>query len=143
MKKSFLSVLAFFTFIFAFFSCSDGLNDYAKKTDSADGKTYLVVGSASMVQRTLKTKIDLDDLSSFVLKRSLDSDQEEVLASADSLEELKKEQIEIEVGLWDFTLSAQYTEPDSASTITFSGSTSEEIEAGKVNSIFFCPRSRR
>ena len=137
MKKSFLSVLAFFTFIFTFFSCSDGLNDYAKKTESADGKTYLVVGSASMVQRTLKTKIDLDDLSSFVLKRSLDSDQEEVLASADSLEELKKEQIEIEVGLWDFTLSAQYTEPDSASTITFSGSTSEEIEAGKVNSISF------
>ena len=137
MKKSFLSVLAFFTFIFAFFSCSDGLNDYAKKTDSADGKTYLVVGSASMVQRTLKTKIDLDDLSSFVLKRSLASGQEEVLASADSLEELKKEQIEIEVGLWDFTLSAQYTEPDSASTITFSGSTSEEIEAGKVNSISF------
>lgn len=137
MKKSFLSVLAIFTFIFAFFSCSDGLNDYAKKTDSADGKTYLVVGSASMVQRTLKTKIDLDDLSSFVLKRSLASGQEEVLASADSLEELKKEQIEIEVGLWDFTLSAQYTEPDSASTITFSGSTSEEIEAGKVNSISF------
>lgn len=137
MKKSFLSVLVIFTFIFAFFSCSDGLNDYAKKTDSADGKTYLVVGSASMVQRTLKTKIDLDDLSSFVLKRSLDSDQEEVLASADSLEELKKEQIEIEVGLWDFTLSAQYTEPDTASTITFSGSTSEEIEAGKVNSISF------
>gem|GEM_PF-5986139 len=137
MKKSFLSVLAIFTFIFAFFSCSDGLDDNAKKTDSADGKTYLVVGSASMVQRTLKTKIDLDDLSSFVLKRSLDSDQEEVLASADSLEELKKEQIEIEVGLWDFTLSAQYTEPVTASTITFSGSTSEEIEAGKVNSISF------
>ena len=137
MKKSFLSVLAIFTFIFAFFSCSDGLNDYAKKTDSADGKTYLVVGSASMVQRTLKTKIDLDDLTSFVLKRSLASGQEEVLASADSLEELKKEQIEIEVGLWDFTLSAQYTEPDTASTITFSGSTSEEIEAGKVNSISF------
>ncbi len=142
MKKSLLLLIAF---IALFFSCSDDLETSSGTKDSADGKTYLVIGGASF-ERTIMSPSDasVNNLKKISLKGTISGGTEETLVPADKTEdkvysetysEFSKEienPIEIEAGTWAFILSAELE------GIAFSCKKEDvSIEAGKENKVTF------
>lgn len=116
-----------------FVSCNDGIDsDSEALRASADGKTYLVIGGASLGRNAVAPgSVSIEDLTSLVLTGKIAGGEEKELAAADSLEGLTENPIEIVTGSWEFSLTALLN------NIPFSGSESLEIEAGKVNAVSF------
>ncbi len=124
-----------------FVSCNDGIDsDSEAFRASADGKTYLVIGEASLGRSVLSPKAtdeDVKKLTNFtltgVLGEELDSEAVVFIKpeEAESFDDLSGKQIEIEAGNWTFTLSAELN------GVPFSDTKSIEIKAGVVNTLSF------
>ncbi|HAC31175.1 MAG TPA: hypothetical protein DCF70_00925 [Treponema sp.] len=120
-----------------FVSCNDGIDsDSEAFKASADGKTYLVIGGASLGRNVVTPKTaSKEDLANFSLTGTFEDETEAVTfvkaEEALTLEELGNKQIEIEAGNWTFTLSAELN------SIPFSDTKSIEIKAGVVNTLSF------
>ena len=120
-----------------FVSCNDGIDsDSEALRASADGKTYLVIGGASLGRTVLTPKTaSKEDLANFSLTGTFEDETEAVTfvkaEEALTLEELGNKKIEIEAGNWTFTLSAELN------SIPFSDTKSIEIKAGVVNTLSF------
>ncbi len=124
--------------LFALTACSNVLDASSGKKTSADGKTYLVVGSATvlrsstqMAARSISYDADADALSNLVLTGTRSGGEEQTLATATSLSALTGTQIEIQTGTWSFTLTAELN------GISFADSTTATIEAEETNKISF------
>ncbi|MBR4464162.1 MAG: SUMF1/EgtB/PvdO family nonheme iron enzyme [Treponema sp.] len=124
---------ACFLLAWTFFSCSD----LSQETGADDGKTaYICVKSArtsgqTPAERTLLPSPDPDDLTDLVLTGTKSGSTETELARADNLDELSSMRIEIPLGEWNFTLTAQLD------GVEFSGSTRAKAVAGKTVSLTF------
>ena len=120
-----------------FVSCNDGIDsDSEALRASADGKTYLVIGGASLGRNVVTPKTaSKEDLVNFSLTGTFEEETEAVTfvkaEEAPTFEELGNKQIEIEAGNWTFTLSAELN------SIPFSDTKSIEIKAGVVNTLSF------
>ncbi|MBR4321245.1 InlB B-repeat-containing protein [Treponema sp.] len=120
-----------------FVSCNDGIDsDSEALRASADGKTYLVIGGASLGRNVVTPKTaSKEDLVNFSLTGTFEDETEAVTfikaEEALTFEELGNKQIEIEAGNWTFTLSAELN------SIPFSDTKSIEIKAGVVNTLSF------
>ena len=114
MKKFLTFAVAVLGLFFA--SCVDGINDETEVTSkkSSDGGTYIVVGSASVVARTVRGyEADTKNLTDFVLTGIRESDDEITIVEAETFAALTKEEdgetarkIAIQAGSWEFTLTA-------------------------------------
>ena len=142
MKKSLLLLIAAVGLLFSCSNIFDKGGD--EDRNSADGGTYLVIGSAS-VART----IDTDTVESYLKKLTglvltgirTDADgkaeAETPLAEANSLAELTKDgdssrKIPIQTGTWSFTLTANLDDVEFSDTLE-----GVEIKAGENNKISF------
>jgi len=124
---------ACFLLAWTLFSCSD----LSQETGADGGKTaYICVKSArtsgqTPAERTLLPSPDPDDLTDLVLTGTKSGGTETELARADNLDELSSKRIEIPLGEWNFTLTAQLD------GVEFSGSTRAKAVAGKTVSLTF------
>ena len=124
---------ACFLLAWTFFSCSD----LSQEAGADGGKTaYICVKSArtsgqTPAERTLLPSPDPDDLTNLVLTGTKSGGTETELARADNLDELSSKRIEIPLGEWNFTLTAQLD------GVEFSGSTRAKAVAGKTVSLTF------
>ncbi|MBQ7159849.1 MAG: InlB B-repeat-containing protein, partial [Treponema sp.] len=133
MKKKVLSLIALGA-LTLLWSCSNGFEERVGQVHSSDGKTYLVIDSASVASRSVnpgESDTDTSKLTDFVLKGTPENGSETELATTNSLVELKEKQIEIITGNWSFTLTAKLY------GIDFSGTTTAEIKVGEINTISF------
>lgn len=136
MKKTLIFLLSL-ALAGIFVSCNDGIDsDSEAFRASADGKTYLVIGGASLGRNVVAPKTaSKEDLANFSLTGTFEDETEAVTfvkaEEALTLEELGNKQIEIEAGNWTFTLSAELN------SIPFSDTKSIEIKAGVVNTLSF------
>ena len=115
MKKFLVLAVAALTVFFA--SCGNGIDDEREEPHkkSSDGKTYLVVGSASVAARTLSGyEADKKNLTELKLTGKWENGEAETIATASSFDALTKEadgetakKYEIQAGSWEFTLSAK------------------------------------
>ncbi len=124
---------------FMLFSCKGFYSEQNKSNDpeKSDGKTYLVVGSATVVDTEKKADRTIiqnyiEELTDFELTGTISGGTEKKLASVPTFAKLSGAKIPLDAGTWDFTLKANLGE------VQFSGSTGDiVIEAGKTNTISF------
>ena len=134
MKKRLLFLVAAAAL---FFSCSGIVQNGTETQNSADGGTYLVIGSASMARSIAPSDSDKDasNLVSFVLKGTREEDEEITLAGDETpiadLAALSEQRIPIQTGSWSFTLTAKLN------GVAFSGTTTATIVAETTNTISF------
>ncbi len=119
-------------------SCKNGFQGH--KPSGMEGKTYLVVGDTTISRQTSNPKgddIDLSFLSNLELTGALKIDESTfgtpiTLAQADTYTELCNSEIELDPGIWNFTLTANLH------NIPFSGTVEKkEIKRYQRNEIKF------
>lgn len=128
------NIIAVFIAIFSLFSFScSGLFD----DDSSDfftlapGKAYIFVNvenQAKSATRTLLPSINVTDL---VLSGQLADSDQAVYETAATIAEMEVKQIEVQTGLWNFTLTAK------VAGANFKATASKAIESGSENKLAF------
>ena len=139
MKKFLVLAVATLTVFFA--SCGNGIDDEREepRKKSSDGKTYLVVGSASVAARTLSGyEADTKNLTELKLTGKWENGEAETIATASTFDALTKEadgetakKYEIQAGNWEFTLSAKLN------GIDFKATTSATLTDGEETTVSF------
>lgn len=114
-------------------SCSNLFETKSFDDSNTSGTAYICVKSAGTTNsnRTIFPTADANKLTNLVLKGTKQGDSEIELASADTLEALSSQRIEIEAGNWDFTLTA------TLNGVAFSGTTTAKPKAGKTINLRF------
>ncbi|MBQ7159809.1 MAG: InlB B-repeat-containing protein [Treponema sp.] len=133
-KRSFFVINALLAAasLISFFSCSDNLDEQNFGAPlSHDGNTYLVVSAETASRAINPTAVEAKDLTALVLKGTLGSSTEETLLSAENISKMAGNPVSIKPGAWSFSLTAQLN------GVAYSGTTSAQIESGKVNPISF------
>ena len=132
MKKlSKLTAILSLCFAASLVSCSnliDGEGSSSSKTASQKAWITVDVENKDSSSRTLLPAIEITKL---VLKGSLSGQEEERLASADTLALMNAKNIEITTGEWTFTLTAD------VSGASYSGSTTKTIQENSENPLTF------
>ena len=150
MKHLLKSLLLLAGTFFALISCSNLIDSKAESssssqvTQSADGKTYIRVGtvsknagtatSAKGTSRTVLPNTDTRELTNLVLggmKRDSADEEMKVLAQSGTLAELSQKSIELAAGEWFFNLSA------TSNGATFVGETEATLTTGQVTALSF------
>lgn len=137
--KNIKKILSALILSFILFSCKGFYSEQNKSSglEKSDGKTYLVVGSATLVEP--KKKVDrtiiqnyIEDLTDFELTGTISGGTEKTLATVPTFAKLSGAKIPLDAGIWNFKLKANLGE------VQFSGNTGDVvIEAGKTNTISF------
>lgn len=114
-------------------SCSNLFETKSFDDSNTSGTAYICVKSAGTTNsnRTIFPTADANKLTNLVLKGTKQGDSEIELASADTLEALSSQRIEIEAGNWDFTLTA------TLNGVAFSGTATAKPKAGKTINLRF------
>ena len=138
-----MKIKAFFTQLFpaavcallslVVISCSNLFETKSFDDSNTSGTAYICVKSAGTTNsnRTIFPTADANKLTNLVLKGTKQGDSEIELASADTLEALSSQRIEIEAGNWDFTLTA------TLNGVAFSGTATAKPKAGKTINLRF------
>ena len=125
-------------FSFVLVACSNLFESESFDASNESGTAYICVKSAGTTNsnRTIFPTADANKLTNLILKgtKSVGSETtgtEIELASADTLEALSSQRIEIEAGNWDFPLTA------TMNGVAFSGTTTAVAKAGKTINLRF------
>ncbi len=126
-------VAVYTLFSLALISCSNLFESKILENPGESNTAYICVSAAEPIasNRTIFPTADANKLTNLVLKGTKQGDSEIELASADTLETLSSQRIEIEAGNWDFTLTA------TLNGVAFSGATTAKPKAGKTINLRF------